>query len=176
MKNIRSIAIRDKPNDVFFTPDAVVDIHIGMIEHKPEDIWYDPFRGQGAYYNKFPTENKIYTEITEGLDFFEFTGRVDIIASNPPFSKFDNIIKKCIELNPRIIALIMGAVNFTPKRIDTLKNAGYGITKIHILKVRGWLYNPFLCVFEKDKPSIISHTMSEFKNPNYTEPTYKKTN
>ena len=67
---------------------------IDMIETNANDVWFDPFKNTGNYYNQFPTTNKVYTEILEDKDFFEFEGDVDVICSNPPYSMLNKIIKK----------------------------------------------------------------------------------
>ena len=79
----RKIKQRDKANDVFITPVELAIKHIKLIEYDKDDIWYDPFKNSGNYYNNFPNENKVWSEILEGNDFFEFNNKVDIICSNP---------------------------------------------------------------------------------------------
>ena len=78
-----SIKKRSKANDVFITPLELAKNHIQMIEYEESDIWYDPFKNSGNYYNQFPNDNKVWSEILEGEDFFDFNMEVDIICSNP---------------------------------------------------------------------------------------------
>jgi hypothetical protein len=40
-----------------------------MIDTNDDDIWYDPFKNDGSYYNQFPTDNKIWAEILEGFGY-----------------------------------------------------------------------------------------------------------
>ena len=75
---------RETPNDVFITPIKLAKYNIDMIEYKEEDVWYDPFKNNGSYYNQFPNENKLWSEILDGKDFFDFNEKVDIVCSNPP--------------------------------------------------------------------------------------------
>ena len=49
---------RTKSNDVFLTPIELVKKHIEMIDYNPDDIWYDPFKNTGNYFNNYPTDNK----------------------------------------------------------------------------------------------------------------------
>jgi hypothetical protein len=104
----RAIKQRENPNDVFITPLPLALHQIKMIEFQPHDIWFDPFKNNGSYYNQFPTENKVWTEILDGKDFFQFNESVDIICSNPPYlgilpvSVFKNLMK-----------LVMVSLNYT---------------------------------------------------------------
>lgn len=49
---------------------------------------HEPCRGDGRIYNWLADKglNTSYSEITEGLDFFDWGSQVDLIITNPPFS------------------------------------------------------------------------------------------
>jgi hypothetical protein len=59
-QTLTSIQNRQAPSDVFYTPEEVVEMAIDavkkeLVDTAPENqYWYDPFKGVGAYYNKFP--------------------------------------------------------------------------------------------------------------------------
>ena len=150
-----SIKKRDKANDVFITPVELCKEHINMIEYKEDDIWYDPFKNSGNYYNNFPNDNKLWSEILDGRDFFKHNEEVDIICSNPPYSMITNVLEKCISLKPRIISLLIGMGNLTTKRIEFMNNNGYGLYKIKMLKVNSWYGMSFIVHFEKNKENCI---------------------
>ena len=133
-----SIKHRTTAKDKFYTPQTVAKTHIQLINHKPDDIWLDPFYGGGVYYNNFPTHNKDYTEIRMNKDFFTYNNKVDIICSNPPYSIIDNVIKKCIELKPRVISLLLLYGAITPKRMELLKDNHYGLVSLYTCKVFSW--------------------------------------
>ena len=133
-----AIKHRKTAKDVFYTPLAVVKKHIESIEHLPTDKWYDPFAGQHIYYDNFPTENKVYTEIEENKDFFTFNEPVDIICSNPPYSLMEKVLEKSVELNPRIISYLLLEGKMTPKRIEFLNKHGYSMTGMYMCKVYKW--------------------------------------
>jgi hypothetical protein len=42
-KSGHSIKSRQKANDIFYTPNIVVNKHLSLIEHKETDKWFDPF-------------------------------------------------------------------------------------------------------------------------------------
>lgn len=149
-KNMNKIRNRDIPSDVFYTPIDICKKAINMVDNHPDYIWLDPCRGTGNFYNHFPTENKKeWCEITEEKDFFEYSGKADVICSNPPFSKIEKFLLKCIELNPRYIVFILGMLNMTPRRIEMLNNGGYYLTKMHMFRVEKWFGNSIIFFFEK---------------------------
>jgi len=133
-----SIKHRDSPKDVFYTPRAVAITHIRSIEALPGERWYDPFAGKKIYYNNFPTDNKVCGDITDGQDFFEFNEPVDIICTNPPYSNMDAVIKKTIELKPRVFSYLLLEGKITPKRMEMINKAGYGLTGMYMCKVFSW--------------------------------------
>jgi hypothetical protein len=164
-KTAHTIKKRANPNDVFLTPPELALKAINMVEGVETDIWFDPFKNTGNYYNQFPCAeaNKRYTEILEGKDFFEYEGRVDIICSNPPYSLMDMVIKKSIELRPRVINYLIGINNLTCRRIEMLNEAGYGLTRMHMCKVYKWFGMSCIVQFEKDKENIISFDRQVWK-------------
>ena len=154
-KIANNIKAREKPNDVFLTPPSLVKISIDMVGDV-KGKWYDPFKGTGNFYNAFPSKDKVYTEISEGLDFFEFNEPVDVICSNPPFSCFDKVLEHSVKLQPKVISYVMGVINLTPKRIRFMNSNGYYITKMHITSVKKWFLRTLVVQFEKGTSNIIS--------------------
>lgn len=151
---------RENPNDVFITPLKLAKYNIDMIEYKDDDIWYDPFKNDGSYYNQYPqvpNENKKWSEILENKDFFNFDEKVDIICSNPPYSMIDKVLEKSVSLKPRIISYLIGVNNLTAKRMEYMENNGFYITKIHMCKVFKWYGMSMIVVWEKDKKPIMSY-------------------
>lgn len=161
-KNIKQ---REKSNDVFITPCELALLHINKIKANDNDIWFDPFKNDGSYYNQFPTENKKWTEIIDNRDFFEFNEKVDIICSNPPYSIIDKVLDKSIELNPRIISYLIGFQNLTAKRMEKMENAGYKITYFHLTKVYKWFGMSLIVTWEKtDESSLVNFDRTVWKN------------
>jgi hypothetical protein len=154
-KSSHAIKNRKTANDVFITPLELALKHINMIDAQPGDKWLDPCKNDGSYYNQLPTQHKDYCEILEDKDFFKYDGKPDIIIQNPPYSLMNKWIEKNIELNPRVISFLIGIGNLTTKRIELLEKAGYGLTKMKMLKVWKWYGMSVLVVFEKNKKPII---------------------
>lgn len=145
------IRSREQPKDVFYTPKTAVEQHLSLITEyiKPTDKWLDPFFGEGAYYNSFPTENKDFTEIALQKDFFKYTIDADVICSNPPYSMINEVLEHSIKLNPRVISYLIGMGNLTPRRIEYMNNNGYGLAKLCMTKIYKWYGMSFITVFVK---------------------------
>lgn len=141
---------RKKPNDIFYTPKDVVKTHLNLVEFNPDDKWLDPFFGDGAYFNEFPNDNKIWTEIEKGKDFFQHTERCDIICSNPPYSMIDKVLEHSVILQPRVISYLIGHHNLTTKRIEYMNSKGYWLKKLHLLKIYEWYGMSCIVIFVKD--------------------------
>lgn len=149
---------RDKPKDVFITPENLAKTHIDMIDPSYKtSIWYDPFKNSGSYYNQYPSKNKKWSEILEGKDFFEFDEEVDVIASNPPYSMIDKVLEKSVSLKPMVISYLLGINNLTAKRMEYMEANGYYITKLHMCKVFKWFGMSLIVVWEKGGKSILSY-------------------
>lgn len=155
----RSIKNRDYPKDVFYTPKTVVKEHLELIIEysKDGDKWFDPFYGGGVYYESFPTENKDFTEIAMGKDFFTYENKIDIIVSNPPYSMIDKVLEHSVKLNPKVISYFIGMGNLTTKRIKYMNDMGYGLAKLHMTKVYKWYGMSFIVVFVKGDKNCISY-------------------
>jgi hypothetical protein len=165
MSSAKSHAIKQRvsANDIFITPLGLSKRAIDLVNYTPEEVWFDPFKATGSYYNQFPNDNKLYTEISEDLDFFAFNEPVDIICSNPPYSIMDRVLEHSIALKPRVINYLIGIANLTAKRIELLNNNGYGLTKMEMCKVFKWYGMSVIVQFEKDKENIISFNRTVWK-------------
>ncbi len=153
---------RKVAKDVFITPRDLAKAHVNMIEYTKNDIWLDPcrFNELGSYYSQFPSEcKKCWFEIQEGKDFLkdECNDKPTIICCNLPYSIIDVWLDRCIELNPRIISFLIGVHNLTAKRTEKLEKAGYGLSRIKMMKVFDWYGMSAIVVFEKGKKGIIEY-------------------
>ena len=149
---------RTKANDIFITPKDLSKQHIEMIDGRDGELWLDPcrFNEEGSYYSQFPT-NKDWCEINEDKDFMNYEGSPDIICCNPPYSILDIWIKKCIELNPRVISMLIGLGNLTTRRMEWLNDAGYGLNKMKMTKVYKWYGMSVMVVFSKGEKQVVEY-------------------
>jgi hypothetical protein len=156
---------RETPNDVFYTPLPIAQKLIEMAEIRETDKVLDPSRGLGVFYDNLPPCSKDWCEITEDKDFFRYHKSVDVIIGNPPFSLWKKWFEHSIKLNPRKICYVIGCLNMTTRRLETLKEAGYKLTKLHIVSVNNWFGNTYLVVFDKEGEAIITHNVEIYKIP-----------
>ena len=131
----------------------LAQFHIDMTNNVAEELgvkgpWLDPFKGGwGAYFDQFPENVKReWCEINDGKYFFEFCGDVDVICSNPPFSKLhqkrkggQSVLRQCIVLRPRIISLLMGVLNASIPRHQFMNDNGY---YVHSMGKHKWTVVP----------------------------------
>jgi len=149
-----SIKHRSVAKDVFYTPLDVATKHISLIPREDDDVWLDPFRGKGVYYDNFRADFKDWCEIEDGKDFFSYEGTPSIICSNPPYSLLDKVFAKSIELKPRVISYLLLHGAMTPRRMEMFNEAGYGLTSIYITKVYKWYGMAEAYTFEMGKPNM----------------------
>lgn len=69
---------------------------------------HEPCKGDGRILDWFTNKGlyTTYTEVTEGLDFFDWEGEVDLIITNPPFSLAQEFIDHSIENANTVIMLL----------------------------------------------------------------------
>jgi hypothetical protein len=144
---------REKPKDVFYTPLKVAQTQIASLQTVPGDKWLDPFAGKKVYYDNFPSDSKDWCEITDAKDFFTYQGHVDIICTNPPYSNLDDVLKKTIDLKPRIFSYLLLEGKITPKRLEYINEAGYGLSGMYMCKVFSWYGMAVAYTFTKGAPN-----------------------
>lgn len=111
-----------KTSDEIYTPFYAVE---PILEFIPKDkvIWCPFDEEWSAFYRMF-TENGykvIRSSLAEGQDFFTYEPEEhwDIIISNPPFSKKDEILKRAYELN-KPFALLLPVNSIQGKKRHTI--------------------------------------------------------
>lgn len=69
---------------------------------------HEPCKGDGRLYNWFKNQNlKVsYSEINEGLDFFDWDEKVDLILTNPPFSIAQEFIDHSLDRANTVFMLL----------------------------------------------------------------------
>lgn len=150
------------PNDCIFTPKPIAELMIEMCDIKEYETVLDPSRGLGVFYDNLPPCHKDYCEISEGMDYFENKQMYNCIIGNPPYSKWTKWIQHTITKCDRF-CYIFGSNNLTPNRIKMIHDAGFGITKMHTVKVAWWMSQSFIVLCEKGKPSMLTVTPGTFK-------------
>ena len=146
--------IKKNPNDIVYTPLPVAMDMINICKINKNMKVLDPCKGGGVFYDNLPECKKDYCEITEGKDFFDYNEKVDLIIGNPPYSLWNKWIEKTCELTDKF-CYIMSNYNLTPPRLNKIKELGYGLTYMKILKIDWWFSPSYICVFERNKKFII---------------------
>ena len=127
-------------SDIVYTPDYVSKNIIEFLN--PMGICLDPCRGDGAFYKYLPT-GKDYCEITEDKDFLLYDKKVDWIIGNPPYSIFEDFLKKGFEIADNVSYLVPTNKIFQRQIIMNMIN-NYGGIKSIIIYGSGSLINfPF---------------------------------
>lgn len=121
------------PNDDIMTPRHIAKRIIDELPINTFDALLDPFKGDGAFYDQFPiTLHRYWCEIKEGKDFFDFKTPVEWIISNPPYSKFTDVMQHSYKIADNIVYLIpLNKIVSSWGRVLDLEKFG-GIKKIWI--------------------------------------------
>ena len=135
----------EKNKDIVMTNPVMARDLINRIEFEDGDVVMEPGRGTGSFYNNFPDNvQKVWCEINEGRDYFDFQGMVDYTVSNPPFvprKLFWAFHVKAMETTRKKIYWVLNcsSINiFTPKRLDDMKDNGWFIQSLHIINDKRW--------------------------------------
>jgi len=157
----------EKDDTYFFhqTPVELARDLIASLPIAPTDRLYEPFKGEGAFYDSFPEENpKHWSEITEGRDYTTDTTEYDWVITNPPFrldtggkrvNSFWFLLDYFTQRAKKGVAFLANDRCFstlTPKRIQLLEDRGWSITKLVVSSVKKWRGRYYFFIVEK-KPS-----------------------
>jgi hypothetical protein len=139
------------------------------------DRLYEPFRGEGSFYNAFPEANpKDWSEITEGRDYTAHTGEYDWVITNPPFrletgtkrvNAFWFLIDYYTQRAKKGIAFLANDRCFstlTPKRMQTLNERGFSITKLIVCSVKKWRGRYYFFVLEKKQNATVGFLLNNY--------------
>ena len=137
--------IKKEGGGIVMTKPEMAKHLISLIEFEDGDVLLEPAKGDGAFFDNFPTNtiNK-WCEINEGVDFLNFNESVDYILCNPPFvprKLFWEFNKKAMAITKKKIYWLinLGTLNvFTPKRLEEMTLNGWFITHLHIVSDRRW--------------------------------------
>lgn len=115
--------------DIVMTPEWLAK---DIISHyNPTGTILDPCRGQGAFYNNYPTPNKDWCELAEGRDFLTYTRKVDWIVTNPPWSKMREFLVHGMEIASNVVYLTTINHYTTKRRIRDIRELGFGMKEIY---------------------------------------------
>lgn len=117
------------PADIVYTPNYVAKDIIDRLN--PAGLCLDPCKGDGAFYQYLP-EGSDYCEIREGKDFFNYNKKVDWVIGNPPYSIFEDFLKKAFEISNNVSYLVPTNKVFQRQIIMEMINKWGGVKSIII--------------------------------------------
>lgn len=158
----------DANKELMFTPEETAQkIMEWVLPQIPiNDTVLESFKGSGIFYDKIPNE-KYYCEIDDGIDFFDYTKKVDWAVSNPPFrvlyngevmNAFIPIINRTMEIcNKGFFYLINHKLwsSLTVKRLKEWKDDGWVISAIKVIEIKKWYGRYYMVKFEKNAESLL---------------------
>lgn len=167
-----------KTSEYYFhqTPYKLAKDLIAQIDFSDVKNIYEPFAGQGSFYNQFPEGiPKFKSEIEDGEDFKNFdidANQIHTIISNPPF-KLDN--KNCF------FQLIMYFFNYnsiqnvyflsndacfgslTPSRRKVMEEEGIFINEIITCAVKKWRGRYYFLHFSRKKNDNFKYLLENYE-------------
>jgi len=148
------------------TPKELTKDLVAMVDYTPGDRFYEPFRGDGAFYDAMP-EPKDWAEIKSGRDFFTylpFDGHCEHIITNPPFkingkNSVVLALERSFNIASKTVAMLLNHAminSLTPIRLERYKQERWAITQIHIVNVKKWYGRYWFVTFTRNGSSIIT--------------------
>ena len=151
---VKNLSTKTNPNDDKKTPEDLVKNLIPKVPLQKDDFVLDAFAGDKVWFNNYPPYvEKDWCEIKEDRDFFEYPIKPDWVVSNPPYSQIAPILLHLLENCKKGFALLIGQINLSPQRIQTIHNEGFKISLYHICNVRGWFGKSVFLVVERGFPT-----------------------
>lgn len=157
------------------TPSDLAKDLMAFVPFTSTDILCEPFRGEGAFYNQFPSENpKVWAEITQGKDYKAIAEEYDWVITNPPFSlQVDGKKKNAIaDLLLYFLARARKGVAFlvsdyglstlTPRRRQQIEQMGWNLTHITMCQIRKWRGRYYFLVFTKSTTTCLSYLPTSY--------------
>lgn len=149
-------------DETYYRDQTPPKLALELIKYLPiefDDICWEPFMGEGAFYNALKTKSRDvnWCEIEEGRDYKDAHGNFDWIVTNPPFGTNGAFWKHLLEFAPRCnkgLALLGNDYCFsalTPKRIKILNDLGVYLSKIVICNVKKWRGRYYFMIFTHNK-------------------------
>lgn len=142
--------------DDFATPDALARTCVGMVPITPADTACDPFRGGGAFHRNLPVGSGWF-EIKDGRDFFASDTAYDWLVSNPPYSRIDDVLSRSADVSVKGFGYLLAAHAVTPRRIEAMESAGFGLAIIHLCKVFRWYGMSAFCLWLRGAKSVVTY-------------------
>ena len=157
------------------TPKELAKDLIPFVPLAESDRVIEPFKGEGAFYDNFPTfVNKDWAELEQGRDYRELTGEYDWVITNPPFrletdgkrvNSFWFLIDYYTQRAKKGIAFLGNDSCFstlTPRRQAILKERGWRMTKVVVCSVKKWRGRYFFFILQKEGQGFMDYLIANY--------------
>jgi hypothetical protein len=165
----------DKETYMFHqTPKECAKDLIAFVPLVEGDIVVEPFRGEGAFYDAFPSfVVKDWAEKEEGKDYTTLTN-YDWVITNPPFrfeindkrvNSFWYLLDYYTTRAKKGIAFLGNDSCFstlTPRRQALLKERGWKITKVVVCSIKKWRGRYFFFILQKEGESFMDYLITNY--------------
>ena len=165
-------------DDTYFLHQTPRELAIDLIALTPlqeGDRVLEPFRGEGAFYDSYPSfVKKEWCEATQGKDYTTFTERVDWVVTNPPYrieteTKRVNALWLLLDYySTRVDKGIAFLINdkcfstLTPRRLDILAQRGFYLNKVLVCSVKKWRGRYYYIIFQKQPNSSFQYLTKNY--------------
>jgi len=169
-------------NDMYFfhqTPKSVAKEIIDSIDWKDGEVVFEPFKGEGAFYDQLPNNvTKFYSEIEEDLCFKDFdyeNTHIDTIITNPPFrlendngdrkNAFYKILEFFSTKNVDRIIFLCNDYCFgtlTPKRLQKLNDNKLYLNELTTINIKKWRGRYYKLVFKRTPNLSFNYFLTNF--------------
>jgi hypothetical protein len=153
------------------TPADLAKDLLKFVPIQPGEKLYEPFKGEGAFFDNFPADNpKDWSEIEQGRDYKDFKGEYDWVITNPPFRLEDetgrrvnsfwyllDFYSKSAKKGIAFLGNDRCFCTLTPKRQEILKSRGFVLTKVVVCNVKKWRGRYFFFVLERGDTSNFTY-------------------
>lgn len=153
------------------TPRELCEKLIKLIPLVEGDKVYEPFKGEGNFYNSFPDfVEKDWSEIEEDRDFYEYDKPYEWVITNPPFrlenktgireNSFYKILKYFCSKANKGVALLGNDYclsTLTPIRMREINKLGFYLNKIIVCNIKKWRGRYFFIIFSKEKTDFYNY-------------------
>lgn len=119
-------------DDVVMTPPELAE---RLVAHfSPSGRVLEPCLGSGNMYRALragsPKAELYWCERMRGKDFYDWTGRVDWVFTNPPWSKIRPFLAHSMLFADHIVFLMTVNHAWTKARLRDMRQAGFGLKEI----------------------------------------------
>lgn len=155
---------KDYDKGDFTTPESLVKHLLSLVPYSPDDLVVDAGSGtKKVFYDNIDARKEEY-EIKEGKDFYECK-EADWCVGNPPFREFIGFLFHSSKICKKGFAFLTNhsRINqLTPRRFETIKEAGFYPSKLHIFGTKKWFGRYYFIIFTRKPGDVITWSLTNF--------------